>query len=122
MGWGTHGLANTRKIRSNPRGNSRRTALPEGLWIAARVSRRRSGSGTQLSSDPTVSGPISRLYFVEDRVIISKHAAGFDEARRVFSDARVIVREDRMLEGRLATECIVQVAGSAQSRLLLTSL
>lgn len=35
----------------------------------------------------------------KDRSNIAKHGVGFDEARRVFSDPLVIVREDRVLEG-----------------------
>lgn len=33
------------------------------------------------------------------RANIAKHSIGFDEARRVFSDPHVIVREDRVVEG-----------------------
>jgi uncharacterized DUF497 family protein len=35
----------------------------------------------------------------KDRANIAKHAVGFDEARRVFSNPHVIVREDRVVEG-----------------------
>src|SRR5580658_4350883 len=35
----------------------------------------------------------------KDRANIAKHAVGFDEARRVFSDPHVIIREDRVVEG-----------------------
>jgi uncharacterized DUF497 family protein len=35
----------------------------------------------------------------KDRANIAKHGIGFDEARRVFSDPHVIVREDRVVEG-----------------------
>ena len=35
----------------------------------------------------------------KDRVNIVKHGVGFDEARRVFSDPHVIIREDRVVEG-----------------------
>jgi len=36
----------------------------------------------------------------KDCANIAKHGIGFDEARRVFSDPHVIVREDRVVEGR----------------------
>ncbi|MGA2590836.1 MAG: BrnT family toxin [Bryobacteraceae bacterium] len=35
----------------------------------------------------------------KDRANIAKHAVGFDQARRVFSDPHVIVRGDRVVEG-----------------------
>ena len=35
----------------------------------------------------------------KDRANIAKHSVGFDEARKVFSDPRVILREDRVVEG-----------------------
>jgi uncharacterized protein len=35
----------------------------------------------------------------KNRANIVKHGVGFDEARRVFSDPHVIVREDRVAEG-----------------------
>lgn len=35
----------------------------------------------------------------KDRANIAKHGIGSDEARRVFSDPYVIVREDRVVEG-----------------------
>ena len=35
----------------------------------------------------------------KDRANIVKHSVGFDEARRVFSDPHVIIREDRSVEG-----------------------
>ena len=35
----------------------------------------------------------------KDRANIVKHGVGFDEARRVFSDPHVIIREDRVIEG-----------------------
>ncbi len=35
----------------------------------------------------------------KDRANIAKHGVGFDEARKVFSDPRVIIREDRVVEG-----------------------
>jgi uncharacterized DUF497 family protein len=35
----------------------------------------------------------------KERANIVKHGVGFDEARKVFSDPRVIVREDRVVEG-----------------------
>ena len=35
----------------------------------------------------------------KDRANIAKHGIGFDEARRVFGDPHVIVREDRVVEG-----------------------
>jgi uncharacterized DUF497 family protein len=35
----------------------------------------------------------------KDRTNIAKHGVGFDEARRVFSDPQVIIREDRVVEG-----------------------
>jgi uncharacterized protein len=34
----------------------------------------------------------------KNRANIVKHGVGFDEARRVFSDPRVIIREDRAVE------------------------
>lgn len=35
----------------------------------------------------------------KNRANIAKHRVGFDEARRVFSDPHVIIREDRVVEG-----------------------
>ena len=35
----------------------------------------------------------------KDRANIVKHGVGFDEARKVFSDPHVIIREDREVEG-----------------------
>jgi uncharacterized DUF497 family protein len=35
----------------------------------------------------------------KDRANIVKHGVGFDEARQVFSDPNVIVREDRVVAG-----------------------
>ena len=35
----------------------------------------------------------------KERANIVKHGVGFDEARKVFSDPRVIIREDRVVEG-----------------------
>jgi uncharacterized DUF497 family protein len=35
----------------------------------------------------------------KDRANVVKHGVGFDEARRVFSDPLVIIREDRVVEG-----------------------
>ena len=35
----------------------------------------------------------------KNRANIVKHGVGFDEARRVFSDPHVIIREDRLVEG-----------------------
>ena len=35
-----------------------------------------------------------------------KHGVGFDEARRVFSDPHVIVREDRIVEGEERLQAI----------------
>ena len=35
----------------------------------------------------------------KDRTNIAKHGVGFDEARKVFSDPHVIIREDRVVEG-----------------------
>lgn len=35
----------------------------------------------------------------KDPANIVRHGVGFDEARRVFSDPRVIIREDRVVEG-----------------------
>jgi uncharacterized DUF497 family protein len=35
----------------------------------------------------------------KNRANIAKHGVGFDEARRVFSDPHVIIREDRVVEG-----------------------
>lgn len=35
----------------------------------------------------------------KDRANIVKHGVGFDEARKVFSDPHVIIREDRVVEG-----------------------
>jgi uncharacterized DUF497 family protein len=35
----------------------------------------------------------------KNRANIVKHGFGFDEARRVFSDPHVIIREDRVVEG-----------------------
>jgi uncharacterized DUF497 family protein len=35
----------------------------------------------------------------KDRRNIAKHGVGFEEARKVFSDPNVIIREDRVIEG-----------------------
>jgi hypothetical protein len=35
----------------------------------------------------------------EDRRNIAKHGVGFEEARKVFSDPHVIIRQDRVIEG-----------------------
>ena len=35
----------------------------------------------------------------KDLANIAKHNVGFDEASKVFSDPRVIIREDRMVSG-----------------------
>jgi uncharacterized DUF497 family protein len=35
----------------------------------------------------------------KNRANIAKHGVGFDEARRIFSDPHVIIREDRVVEG-----------------------
>jgi len=35
----------------------------------------------------------------KNRANIAKHGIGFDEARRIFSDPHVIIREDRVVEG-----------------------
>jgi uncharacterized protein len=35
----------------------------------------------------------------KNRANIAKHGVGFDEARRVFSDPHLIIREDRVIEG-----------------------
>ena len=35
----------------------------------------------------------------KDRTNIAKHGVGFDEARKVFSDPHVLIREDRVVEG-----------------------
>ena len=35
----------------------------------------------------------------KDRTNIAKHGVGFDEARKVFSDPHVIIRQDRVVEG-----------------------
>ena len=35
----------------------------------------------------------------KNRANITKHGIGFDEARRVFSDPYLIIREDRVVEG-----------------------
>lgn len=35
----------------------------------------------------------------KERTNIVKHGVGFDEARKVFSDPHVIIREDRVVEG-----------------------
>ena len=35
----------------------------------------------------------------KDRANIAKHGVGFDEAKMVFSDPHVIIREDRVVEG-----------------------
>ena len=36
---------------------------------------------------------------IKDRRNIAKHGVGFEEARRVFSDPHVIIRQDRVVEG-----------------------
>jgi uncharacterized protein len=38
-------------------------------------------------------------YETKDRSNVAKHGVGFDEARRVFSDPRLVIREDRVVEG-----------------------
>jgi uncharacterized DUF497 family protein len=35
----------------------------------------------------------------KNRANIAKHGIGFDEARRIFSDPHVIIREDRVVDG-----------------------
>jgi len=35
----------------------------------------------------------------KDRTNIAQHGVGFDEARKVFSDPHVIIRQDRVVEG-----------------------
>ena len=35
----------------------------------------------------------------KNRANVAKHGIGFDEARRIFSDPHVIIREDRVVEG-----------------------
>ena len=35
----------------------------------------------------------------KNRSNIAKHGVGFEEARRVFSDPQVIIRQDRIIEG-----------------------
>jgi len=35
----------------------------------------------------------------KDRRNIAKHGVGFEEARKVFSDPHVIIRQDRVIEG-----------------------
>jgi len=45
----------------------------------------------------------------KNRTNIGKHGVGFDEARRVFSDPNVIIREDRVVEGEERLHAIGQV-------------
>ena len=42
----------------------------------------------------------------KDRANIVKHGVGFNEARRVFSDPNVIIREDRVVEGEERLQAI----------------
>ena len=42
----------------------------------------------------------------KDRANIAKHGVGFDEARRIFSDPHVIIREDRVIEGEERLQAI----------------
>ena len=45
----------------------------------------------------------------KDRANMVKHGVGFDEARRVFSDPRVIIREDRVVGGEERMQAIGHV-------------
>jgi uncharacterized DUF497 family protein len=47
----------------------------------------------------------------KERANIAKHDVGFDEARRVFSDPHVIIREDRVVEGEERLHAIGYVDG-----------
>ena len=42
----------------------------------------------------------------KDRANVVKHRIGFDEARKVFSDPHVIIREDRVVEGEERLQAI----------------
>ncbi len=42
----------------------------------------------------------------KNRANIVKHGIGFDEARRVFSDPHMIIREDRVVEGEARLHAI----------------
>jgi uncharacterized protein len=42
----------------------------------------------------------------KDRANVVKHGVGFDEARKVFSDPHVIIREDRVTEGEERLQAI----------------
>jgi uncharacterized DUF497 family protein len=42
----------------------------------------------------------------KDRANVVKHGVGFDEARKVFSDPHVIIREDRVIEGEERLQAI----------------
>jgi hypothetical protein len=42
----------------------------------------------------------------KNRANIVKHGVGFDEARRVFGDPHVIIREDRVVEGEERLQAI----------------
>lgn len=47
----------------------------------------------------------------KNRANIRKHGIGFEEARRVFSDPHLIIREDRLVEGELRLHAIGHVDG-----------
>jgi uncharacterized protein len=47
----------------------------------------------------------------KNRANIVKHGVAFDEARKVFSDPHVIVREDRIIEGEQRLHAIGYVEG-----------
>jgi uncharacterized DUF497 family protein len=55
----------------------------------------------------------------KDRANRAKHGIGFDEARKVFSDPHVIVREDRVVEGEQRPHAIGYVAAFSWSRIRL---
>ena len=42
----------------------------------------------------------------KDRANIAKHGVGFDEARGIFSDPHLIIREDRVIEGEERLQAI----------------
>jgi hypothetical protein len=47
----------------------------------------------------------------KNRANIRKHGVGFEEARRVFSDPHLIIREDRLVEGEVRLHPIGYVDG-----------
>jgi uncharacterized protein len=47
----------------------------------------------------------------KNRANIAKHGVGFDEARRIFSDPHLMIREDRVVEGEERLHALGYVEG-----------